>query len=97
VTNRLPLRDRPGYRAHLVNAARVVGNCEGKPVEAYELEPSVLSYAAFQSREALRAWYARKREYEQQHGVAAAPHGEDAVGSRADLSARFRAARRPDS
>jgi hypothetical protein len=58
----------------------------------------VLSYAAFQSREALRAWYARKREYERQHGVVAvAEHEAGAIGSQEDLSAHFRAARRPDS
>ena len=69
----------------------------GKPVDAYELEPSVLSYAAFQSREALRAWYARKREYEQQHAGTDAPRNGASADAEPDLTRHLRAGTRRDS
>ena len=66
-------------------------------MEAYELEPSVLSYAAFQSREALKAWYARKREYEQQHAGPDAAKSGAGAGREADLTRHLRAGTRRDS
>ena len=66
-------------------------------MEAYELEPSVLSYAAFQSREALRAWYARKREYEQQHAGPDAAQSGASAGREPDLTRHPRAGTRRDS
>jgi hypothetical protein len=33
-------------------------------------EPEILSYQAFCNRQTLLAWHARRRAYEQQHGVA---------------------------
>jgi hypothetical protein len=57
----------------------------------------VLSYAAFQSREALKAWYARKREYEQQHAGPDAAKSAASAGPEADLTRHLRAGTRRDS
>jgi hypothetical protein len=57
----------------------------------------VLSYAAFQSREALRAWYARKREYELQHAGSDAAQSGAGAGREPDLTRHLHAGTRRDS